>query len=93
MRTKQLAWSVRVVSPEQFQNAKAQALDCQRERKRFEQQRYAVHRSANKVAASLQHSGAVLLETSVLPDHAEEERLDCSNVYLYSDKFLNLFVT
>ena len=76
MRTKQLAWSVRVVSPEQFHTAKAQALDCQRERKRFEQQRYAVHRCANKVAAGLQHSGAVLLETSVLPDHAEEERFE-----------------
>ncbi len=74
VHTKQLSWSVRVVSSEQFLTAKAQALDCQRERKRFEQQRFAVQRAAAKVAAGLQRSGAVLLETSVLPDHAQEER-------------------
>lgn len=43
VRTKQLTWSARVVSVEQYHTAKAQALDVQRERKRFEQQRYFKH--------------------------------------------------
>ena len=42
---------VRVVSPEQFHTAKAQALDCQRERRRYEQQRFAVQRSAARMPA------------------------------------------
>jgi hypothetical protein len=74
VRTKQLAWSVRVVSAEQFHTAKAQALDCQRERRRFEQQRFAVQRCAARAVASLQMSGVVLLEGSVLQDQAQEEK-------------------
>jgi hypothetical protein len=75
VRTKQLAWSVRVVSAEQFHTAKAQALGCQRERRRFEQQRFAVQRCAARAVASLQRmSGVVLLEGSVLQDHAQEEK-------------------
>lgn len=69
-----MSWSVRVVTAEQYQTAKAQALDCQRERRRFEQQRFAVQRCAARTAASLQHSGAVLLDASVLPEQAQEER-------------------
>lgn len=75
MHTKVLSWSVRVVSAEQFQAAKAQALELQRERRHFEQQRFAVHRSAVRLAATLQQTaGMVLLESSVLPDHSQEDR-------------------
>lgn len=49
------------------------ALECQREKKRFEQQRYALQRSAASQAAKL--SGVSLLqETSIIPVYDKEER-------------------
>jgi hypothetical protein len=72
VRTKQLSWSVRVVSSDQYHVAKAQALDVQRERKKFELQRFAVQRCAVHMQSA--QVGSLVHETSVLHDHAQEER-------------------
>jgi hypothetical protein len=59
-----------VVSAEDFQSAKEQALEVQREKKKFEQQRYAVKRRAVRQAAVL---SGVIYGSTVVAEHAEEE--------------------
>lgn len=72
MRTKQLLWSARVVQENEYQLARAQALEIQREKKKFEDQRHALRRCAVNHVAIL--SGAIL-NTSIVSDHAQEEKM------------------
>ncbi len=53
MRTKDLSWSARIVSASEYHEAKEQALEVQREKKRFETQRFALKRQSVKQAAIL----------------------------------------
>lgn len=71
MRSKHLIWTVRVVTPEEYHLAKTQALECQREKKKFELQRFTTKRVGIKMASKL--SGGIIHGSSVLPDAAEEE--------------------
>lgn len=72
MRVKNLNWSARVLSIEEYHSAKTQALECQREKKRFEQQRIAMKRCCTRRAARL---AGVIFGSSVLPEHEEIERI------------------
>ncbi len=72
VRSKSLSWTARVVSAEEFHLAKTQALECQREKKRFEQQRFALQRCATQQAARI--SGVLVHDSSIEPVYAKEER-------------------
>ena len=73
VRSKTLSWAARVVSAEEFHLAKTQALECQREKKRFEQQRFALQRCAIQQAARTS-GGVLVLDSSIEPVYAKEER-------------------
>jgi peptidoglycan hydrolase CwlO-like protein len=65
-----LHWSARVVSAEEFHTAKLQALEVQREKKKFQTQRLTLKRVCVRNAAAF---SGVIHSTSVVHDHAEEE--------------------
>lgn len=71
MRSKQLFWAARVVSSEDYHTAKAQALEIQREKKKFEDQRHALRRCAVNHATLL---SGVIQNSSVVSEHAQEEK-------------------
>lgn len=68
-----MSWAARVVSAEEFHLAKTQALECQREKKRFEQQRFALQRCSIQQAARIS-GGVLVLDSSIEPVYAKEER-------------------
>jgi chromosome segregation ATPase len=70
VRSKQLQWAARVVSAEEFHTAKLQALEVQREKKKFHAQRLTLKRVCVRNAAAF---SGVIHSTSVVYDHAEEE--------------------
>lgn len=78
VHAKQLSWVSKVVTAEEYHSAKTQALECQREKKRFEQQRHAFHRSAVRQAATL--SGGVTYGSSVIPEQAQEESMQIKDL-------------
>jgi chromosome segregation ATPase len=84
VRTKQLTWSARVVQESEYQLARAQALEIQREKKKFEDQRHALRRCAVSHTAIL--SGAIL-NTSIVSDHAHEEKMRIREL---EDEIINL---
>jgi hypothetical protein len=53
VHSKTLTWSVRVVPREDFDRAKKQAIECEEEKHRYLEQRYALHRAALRHAATL----------------------------------------
>lgn len=66
-----------MVAADDFQAAKEQALEVQREKKRFEQQRYAVKRRATRQAAML---SGVIYGSTVVAEHNEEESGEMSRL-------------
>jgi hypothetical protein len=53
VHSKTLTWSVRVVPREDFDRAKEQAIECEEEKHRFLEQRYALRRAALRHAVTL----------------------------------------
>jgi hypothetical protein len=75
LHTKKLTWSARVVSIDEYQAAKAQAMEVQKERRQFERQRHAFRRVAARVAAG--RSGVIHSHhASVVSDYMEEETFE-----------------
>ena len=74
LHTKKLTWAARVVSIEQYHEAKEQAMECQKERRQFEFQRHAFRKIAIRIAAS--RSGVIHHTSSVVTDYIEEEVLE-----------------
>jgi len=71
LHTKKLSWSARVVSIEEYQAAKDQAMEVQKEHRQFEHQRHAFKRVASRIAAS--RSGVIHHTSSIVSDYMEEE--------------------
>jgi hypothetical protein len=74
LHTKKLSWSARVVSIEDYQAAKEQAMEVQKERRKFELQRHAFRRQAIRIAA--RRSGVIHHTSSVVTDYMEEETVE-----------------
>ena len=72
VRTKQLTWVARVVKDKDYHQSRAQALEIQREKKKFEDQRHALRRCSITHAALL---SGVIVNPSIVSEQAHEEKL------------------
>jgi len=70
LRSKKLAWIAKVVSQDEYNNAKVQALEIQREKRKFETQRHSLQRAALAMAASM---SGIIHSSSVVHEHAKED--------------------
>ncbi|RYH14025.1 hypothetical protein EON65_34300 [archaeon] len=70
VHAKNLAWSVRIISLPEFEILQGQAMDCLREKRRFEQQRYCLRRS---IVAHAQKLSGVVHGSTVEAQYAEED--------------------
>ena len=70
LRSKKLAWIAKVVSQEEYNTAKVQALEIQREKRKFETQRHSLQRAALAMATSM---SGITHTASVVHEHAKED--------------------
>jgi hypothetical protein len=91
---KQLTWAVRAVHKEQFLEAKAQAIECYKEKKRFERQRKLFRLSAFRQATMISRvmHGDIIeeifeenIETNLKFQNSKLEALEKSNDVLLKD--------
>lgn len=72
VHSKQLTWFIRIVSAQEFGNIHLQAMDCLREKKRFEAQRLSLRHGALRHASKL---SGVLHGSMLEAEYAEEQAL------------------
>eukprot|EP01031_Cornospumella_fuschlensis_P043282 gene43282-52902_t len=70
LHAKNLAWSVRIISLAEFELLQGQAMDCLREKRRFEQQRYCLRRS---IVTHAQKLSGVVHGSTLEAQYAEED--------------------
>lgn len=71
VHSKQLTWSIRVISVQEYENLHNQAMACLREKRRFESQRLSLRRSATIHASKL---NGVILGSILEADYVTEQR-------------------
>lgn len=75
LRTKQLSWRAKVVPAEDYHSAHASAMEVQREKRKFEEQRHALKRSALRHASLIAGLTLETVGSSVVSEQDQEEKL------------------
>lgn len=72
VHSKNLSWSTRVVSKDDFEQAKKQALECEEEKIRFSEQRFALQRASTRHAMTLSN---IIHGSIIQAEYTEEKNL------------------